>query len=285
MPFDPSRIPDKLREAYRERRCAILVGAGASAGAGLPLWGEFLERMIREGEGHRVVPPAKAAEYRALIAGSDNLLMVAGGLKEDLRIYFDEFIERQFISPKPPPTPLHVGMTKLDRLQFVVTTNYDTLIERAYRAAGFDDLPVLSFKDVGELQRRLSKREFFLLKAHGDAQKPGNSIILTERDYREILYRQPAYQSLVSTIFTMFTVVFIGASLNDPEIKLLLGYITDAFSPGAGPAHFALMSEEDTTGVERERWARDFNVQFIPISKVDGYRETAEFVDALQIAP
>ena len=38
MAFDPIRIPDNLVAAYREQRCALLVGAGASMGAGLPSW-------------------------------------------------------------------------------------------------------------------------------------------------------------------------------------------------------------------------------------------------------
>jgi hypothetical protein len=282
MAFDPDRIPDKLKEAYRANRCAILVGAGASAGAGLPLWGQLLERMIAEGERHGVVQASKAAEYRQLVGDPAKFLMVASGLKEDIHLYFDEFIETSFVASRPKPTELHQALVALDRLQFVLTTNYDTLIERAYRSSGDEDVPVLTFREVGELQRRLAKREFFILKAHGDAAKVGNGIILTELDYRDILYRQRAYQSLLSAMFTMFTVVFVGASMTDPEIKLLLGYIADAFAPGSGPNHFALMIEEDITGVERDRWFKDLNVQLIPVSKADNYAELTEFLVALQ---
>lgn len=137
--------------------------------------------------------------------------MVAGALKDDLGSNFNDFIETVFIKSKPKPTDLHQSITSLDRLQFVVTTNYDTLLERSYRSAGDDDVSVLTFKNAGELQRRLAQREFFILKAHGDAAKVGDGIVLTEIDYRELLYRQRAYQSLLQAIFTMFTVVFVGA--------------------------------------------------------------------------
>lgn len=133
----------------------------------------------------------------------------------------------------------------------------------------------------GELQRRLSKREFFILKAHGDAAKLGNGIVLTETDYREIIYRQRAYQSLLSAMFTMFTIVFVGASMTDPEVKMLLSFVADAFATNSGPSHFAIMAEEDITSVERERWFRDFKVQLIPVSKADSYAEATEFLAVL----
>ncbi|AMU00642.1 SIR2 family protein [Pseudomonas aeruginosa] len=280
MAFDPKKIPDALKQSYAAGRCAVLVGAGASKGAGLPLWSELLTKMIDAAVAHRVIDNAREAEYRALVARPEKFLMVASGLKDNLRSHFDPFIEETFLAPKPKPTPLHQALVSLDKLQFVVTTNYDTLLERAYRKLD-DDVSVCSFTDTGEVQRRLSRREFFILKAHGDATKLGNKIILTDADYRNLLFNQRAYQSLLSAMFTMFTVVFVGASMTDPEISLLLSYIADSFSPGAGPTHYALMAEEDITQVERDRWLNDFKIQLITVSKADNYAELTEFLTAL----
>jgi hypothetical protein len=281
MTFDARRIPDKLKQAYKEKRCAVLVGAGASAGAGLPQWSQLLELMIAEAEKHLVINPDKAREYRQLLTNPGKFLLVASGLKEDLKVYFDEFIENTFVTPRPIPTDLHQALVKLERVQFVLTTNYDTIIERTYRTKD-PDVTVCTFRDAGEVQRRLSKREFFILKAHGDAAKVGSGIILTDVDYRNILFRQRAYQSLLSAMFTMFTIVFVGASMTDPEIMLLLNYIADSFAPGSGPSHFALMVEEDITRVERDRWFADLNVQLVPVSKARNYAEITEFLQALQ---
>lgn len=281
MAFDPKRIPDNLLTAYRESRCALLVGAGASVGAGLPTWSGFLRLMIEEAERRRVIPRDKVAEYNRLVDDPSKFLMIAGGLKEDLSGYFDDFVEATFIAPEPGPTALHEAIVAAKNLKFVITTNYDLLVELAYRKSGQYSVPVCTFKDTGEIQRRLSKREFFILKAHGDAAKAGNGIILTDVDYRELLYRQRAYQSLLSAMFSMFTIVFVGASLIDPEIRLLLGYLADEFAPTTGPNHFALMAQEDITSVEEMRWFKDTKVQIIPVSKADNYREITEFMQAL----
>ena len=66
MTFDPGSIPEKLRHAYQEKRCAVLVGAGASAGAKLPLWGQLLDLMIEEAQRHKVITSGRAEGYRKL---------------------------------------------------------------------------------------------------------------------------------------------------------------------------------------------------------------------------
>lgn len=55
MAFDKDRIPDQLLQAYRDGRCALLVGAGASAGSQLPLWDGLLEQMVEAGVKHRLI--------------------------------------------------------------------------------------------------------------------------------------------------------------------------------------------------------------------------------------
>lgn len=281
MTFDGTKIPEALRQAYSSGRCAVLVGAGASKGAGLPLWGELLTKMIDAAVAHKMINDEREAEYRALAKRTDKFLMVASSLKDDLRSHFDQLIEETFIAPKPAPTPLHEALVALDKLQFVLTTNYDTLLERAFRKRD-DDVSVCSFTDAGEVQRRLSRREFFILKAHGDATKLGNQIILTDVDYRNLLFRQRAYQSLLSAMFTMFTFIFVGASMADPEISLLLSYIADSFSPNAGPTHYALLAAEDITQVEKDRWFKDFKIQLITVSKENNYAELTEFLHELR---
>lgn len=281
MAFDEKSIPDNLRATYRGKKAAILVGAGASVGAGLPTWPQFLEAMVAVAEKQNVVAADKAGEYRSLISDPSKYLMIASGLKEDLGSYFAKVVEDTFKAPKPQPTALHKALVRLDKLPFIITTNYDTIIERSYRAEVDDDVSVLTYQDEGELQRRLFAQEFFILKAHGDAQRAGNGIILTERDYRETLYRKRAYQHLLTGMFTMFSMVFVGASMNDPETRLLLNYIADAYPQDLGPSHYAVMAKEQLTAVEQDRWFKDLKVQIVPISSANQYAELTEFLVSL----
>lgn len=280
MPFDVERIPEKLIDSYSKGRCGLLVGAGASAGAGLPLWTGLLQELIDQIDKNLPQYRGNLDEYRQLAGDTSKSLMLSTELKEALGTHFEDYVEERFYRARPQLTPLHTAFTKLNKLKFVITINYDTLIERAYRKEKDDDVPVCSFKDVGAVQRYLSRHEFFILKAHGDASQSGNGVILTEHDYRTILYKERAYQSLLSAMFTMFTVVFVGASMTDPEINLLLRYIASTFQ-SSGPTHYALMPEEEITEVEKTRWFKDFNVQLIAISKQDNFAEVQEFIEKL----
>ena len=279
MAFDPSRIPESLKDAYKKGLCGFYVGAGASRPAGLPMWGGMLEAMLKRAVAEKLVDAKAEKEYLALIADPSKYLMVASALKEVLARYFEDFIRATFVAPKPKPTALHRGLAELKNLQFVITTNYDALIERAFQAVD-PDVAVCTFKDVGATQSSLRTREFFILKAHGDATKAGNGIVMTDADYRDLLYTQRAYQAMLSYMLSMYTIVFIGTSMADPELQLLLGYISDVFLPTAGPQHYALISQE-MSEVEQGRWRKDFNVNIIPVSKADDYAEVTEFVEAL----
>jgi hypothetical protein len=124
------------------------------------------------------------------------------------------------------------------------------------------------------------QRQFFILKAHGDAAKPGNGIILTINDYRG-LARERAYQSLLASIFTLNSVLFVGVSLNDPELLVMLDYLADTFEPGSRPIHYALIAKEEINPIEEERWLKDYLIQIIPISSANDYADVPGAIEAL----
>jgi len=282
MAFDPANLPPPLVEEYKKRRCGLLIGAGASAGAGLPQWGKLLEDMAAEAKASVGISEEKYQDYLSLIA-QGKYLVAASGLKTDLGSFFAGLIRRVFVDSRPTPTALHWAMLKLTELQFVLTTNYDTLIERVYRTED-PDVTVCTYKDAGEVRRSLSSREFFILKAHGDATRSGDGIIITEQDYRNILFKEPAYQHMLATMFSMYTMIFVGASMTDPEVNLMLNYVASTFAPDSGPTHYAALTKEKISEVEKERWFKDFKIRVIPVSSADEYAELTEFIEALATA-
>jgi hypothetical protein len=183
-----------------------------------------------------------------------------------------------FYDDHKKPAAVHKLLPKLTNLSMVITTNYDTLLEDNY--ANGRPPKVLTFSDGGEMRRLMLQRQFFILKAHGDAAKPGNGIILTINDYRG-LARERAYQSLLASIFTLNTVLFIGVSLNDPELLVMLDYLADTFEPGSRPIHYALIAEEEINPVEKERWLKDYLIQIVPISSANNYADVPGAIEAL----
>ena len=280
MTFAKDRLPKTLIDAYNSDRCAVFVGAGISQGAGLPGWDDFLNLLIQRCVDESLLSAEAAAEHTALVGVSGKQLKLASALKDTLGAAWDALITEVFYEGEHTPTVVHELLPQLTRLTLAITTNYDTLIETAYTTANGRRPRVLTFKDSGELRRLMLQREFFVLKAHGDAEKPGNGIILTVSDYRE-LARERAYQSLLASIFTLNTVLFIGVSLDDPELLVLLDYLADTFEPTSRPVHYALIPEDEINQVERDRWRKDYLIQIIPISTANNFEESPQALTAL----
>ena len=280
MTFDVGRLPGNLVQAYSENRCALFVGAGASQAAGYPGWSDFLSILIDRCVGENRLTDEDAEGYRALVGEAGKQLSLASALKDKLGDVWDQIISEMFYDDPKQPADVHKLLPKLGRLSMVITTNYDTLLEDTYGKAWDRRPSVLTFRDGGEMRRLMLQRKFFILKAHGDAAKPGNGIILTTSDYRQ-LSRERAYQSLLASIFTLNTVFFVGVSLNDPELMVLLDYLADTFEPGARPIHYALIAEEEINPVEQERWLKDYLVQIIPISSENNFAEVPGAIEAL----
>lgn len=282
MTYDISAIPRELVEAYKGGRCALFVGAGASQASGYLGWSDFLQFLIDRCVEEREINDDERIEYEDLIKRPGKQLMLAGELKELLGSKWDGLIEEVFLENELDPADVHSAIVELEDLSMAITTNYDTLLERAYAKGRGKRTPSLSFNDGGEIRRRLIKNEFFILKAHGDAAKPGNGIIITVKDYRS-LGNDRAYRALLSSIFTMKTILFVGVSFDDPELMTLLDYLSDTFESKSSPLHYALMASSGSNDVETKRWRRDYNIQIIPFSPDNNYAELPEALKALNI--
>ena len=280
MALEKNQIPTELFGAYKEGKCGVFVGAGLSRGAGLPDWAGLLRSFIDKAEADHSISKEKADDCRGLAEDPGKFLILAQEMKEVLGVEFKSVIEDVFGRADLQPTQAHELLTSLTGNKFIITTNYDMLIEQAFAAKG-QFRQGYKYYEAHALQRDLYKREFFILKAHGDAKTAPEHIILTDKDYRRVLYKEPGYQSALQSIFTMYSVIFLGSSLQDPELRLLLNYINAAFPEGGIP-HYALMTTDQIGDTERGRWRKDYNMRIIPISSENNYEDINRFLRFLK---
>ena len=279
MGLDFEDIPSELIESYLGNKCGFFVGAGLSYAAGYPDWKGLLLGLIQKAEADHSLTHDRAAECRELAEDPNKYLMLAEAMKDVLGRDLNTFIGETYAKEEIDPRLTHDLLVSLKRSNFIITTNYDQLIEKAFVKQGKLQTPY-KYYEAYAVQGDLYKRAFFLLKAHGDAKTAAKHIILTDKDYRFLLYQQPGYQSALQSIFTMYSVIFVGCSLQDPELKLLLNYINAAFPEGGIP-HYALMTTESTGEIERNRWKKDYNMRIIPISADNDYEDIDTFLKIL----
>lgn len=279
MAFEKEDMPTTLRVAYIGEKCGIFVGAGLSRAAGLPDWSGLLRALVDKAKADHSITASKAAECYELAKDSSKYLILAEEMREVMGAEFNTSIEELFERDEITPTQSHDLLISLKKNKFIITTNYDMLIEKSFAKDG-KLMTAYKYYEANSVQRSLYKREFFLLKAHGDAKTSAERIVLTGKDYRNLLHKQLGYQSALQSIFTMYSVIFVGSSLRDPELNLLLNYITSAFPEGGIP-HYALMPMDEVGNTEKDRWRKDYNIQIIPISSENNFEDIRRFFEYL----
>lgn len=273
-------LPAELIEAVRQRKCAVLVGAGLSQGAGFPGWKQLLDGLITSAVKANELNRRRGTELRKILDRPDHYLMVAEDLYEALgREELKKKIGEKFLDATIQPTEAHRAIVSLP-FSLAITTNYDQLLEISYARANDGRQPsTYTYSEATDFADALWAKRFFLLKAHGDAAR-STSLILSSKDYRQLVRRAAGYHALMSAIFTTHTVLFLGASLDDPEVTLLLEYLHDSFH-GGGQRHFALVPTASFSNVVAKRWLRDFRVDCIRYQATSGHPEVHEFLREL----
>ncbi len=281
--FDVDKIPVALVDSLKENKCGAYVGAGLSQSVGLPSWTELLAELIDEADSLPHVSSDAISELRILLNKPDKHLLLASELKDLLDDNFRKFVQRKFDTECPDPGDIHASTLALP-FKYLLTTNYDVLLEHAYslKHQGRRLAPVFSYTDSMAAAMALWEGRFFIFKLHGDAQRTPDGIVLSELDYRNIIFRQQGFQSLLQTIFTSSTMLFIGASVTDPDLKLLLSFLHSAFH-GGGPTHYALFPRDSITMAESKRWLSDYNIQMILYDPADDHAEVKSFLDGLAL--
>jgi hypothetical protein len=253
-----SKPPRSLIDNLKNKRCVLFVGAGLSKWANLPTWKELLnfliDKMIEE------EPNFLGRNELDNLLQSGKLLEVADYCKK----VFNERLYNEVLSDRlrgdnveiPEPHKLIVQLP----FSAVVTTNYDKLLEQAYYRSDNVLPKTPTHIDTDMLGPLLFNKKFFILKAHGDIDRP-DSLVLTTSDYREIIHSNPAFNAIFSAILLTNAILFIGYSISDPDFRLLLDRQLTTFK-GNVPERYALMS--GIGEIERDVLWRSARIRVIP---------------------
>jgi SIR2-like domain len=217
-------------------RPLALLGAGTSVDSGYPDWNRLLAMLEERAQG---VSP----KYQTFLRELHDPAWQA----EEYRRFIGEHAFRSLIASEFAPKKGKIGpiLHAIVRLKFrhMLTTNYDSCIEDAYREAG-------AKLEVADWTEETNMRRFFfdlyrdgvtpyLVYLHGRYYDPAN-VILTESSYASRYVRSDDAQRKLFAILITQPVVFIGFSVNDPDLNHLMREV-NARLGGGTTQHFALM--------------------------------------------
>lgn len=204
-------VNDTLKDIDRWRKnnkLSVFVGSGVSVLSGLPKWSDLIKLMLKE------MPDLKYNENKL---SSDDYLKIA-------QMYFNTFGEEKYkekvkesFKEDHTPNKIHDLIFALHP-NHILTTNYDNLLEQEAVKVG-RNFSVINADNVVSSAPSSS----YIIKVHGDFSS--SNFVLKEQDYLDYEQNYKLIDKLVKTIFSTNLVIFIGYSLQDYNIKLILNWV------------------------------------------------------------
>lgn len=208
-----------LAEELEKGKLVVFVGAGVSKNSGLPEW----EELIKDYADYRGIKEFTSKQFLTI---PEEVFERYGSLK------YYEIAEKKFLG-KYVPNSIHRILKKM-KLTYIITTNYDTLIEDEIK-----NLQIVS-KDE-DLPYTNSNR--MLIKMHGDFEN--KNIVLKKSDYDNYEKNFQLISTLVKGLFTTNTVLFIGYSYSDTNVQQIMNWIKEILKEKTRKAFLVEFTNED----------------------------------------
>jgi SIR2-like domain len=220
-------IPEELIEAARDGNVVFLCGAGVSLRVGLPSFKRLTEQVYeRLGEASDGEP----AERNAL--ASNEFDRALRSLEKRTHRPGTESRVRKAVTDllAAPGTdfPDHRALLQLSKdaegRPRLLTTNFDTLFERAAAAAGITDVPSHAGKSIPAAGR---ERDYGIFHLHGRIGDPTLSLettdlVLTSADFGDAYLRGGWASEYIEDRMRLGILVLVGYAAEDAAMRLLL---------------------------------------------------------------
>jgi len=270
-PGEEMTVPTPLAQAIQAGECVLFIGSGLSSGAGLPGWQALVGKMAAE------MGLTQAAQ------GSTDYFLDVAQLYRDRasgRERLAALIRAEFGGTRAKPTLAHYLLMGLG-VRHVITTNYDTLLERALTALRRDPIKVVKEEDVA---RTGETGAHFVVKFHGDAEAAESAVVLSRTDYDHFFRDRPAMASLLEGLLLNQTFLFVGYSLSDPNFKQIYARVARILKASKRTA-YAVQFDAGVSEQTRDDWkSRQLELLDVPGEGAEQGHHFLRFLDALAAA-
>jgi hypothetical protein len=224
---DGADIPNELIRAVNDGDAVFLCGAGVSRRVGLPSFEELSEQVYQELGETRLNEPAERraferTEYDRALRSLEKRTQ-GPGTPSRVRIA----VAKLLAARDGVAVPDHLALLQLSRdaegRPKLLTTNFDTLFERAAHAAGLN-VPSHAAKSI---PKPGGARDYGILHLHGRIGdgKLGldeTDLILTSADFGDAYLRDGWASQYVEDRMRVSTLVLVGYGAEDAALRLLL---------------------------------------------------------------
>lgn len=213
-----------LREKANSNKLIVFVGAGVSCNVeGMPSWNTLVTKMADS------IKYTRCSSCKEKVKGCNDTCKFKNNYSTDEYLKIPQYVynksQRLYkqvlldnIANEDVNAPLSNAIVELGPAH-IITTNYDKLIENC-ECAKQDNFDVI----VNDKDLLNSEKNKYIIKMHGDIECP-ETIVLKEADYLEYSQKHVLIEMFVKSLLADHTILFLGYSLNDYNIKLIISWI------------------------------------------------------------
>lgn len=258
-----------LLQAYHNGKLMLFVGAGVSANLNLPTWNELIDRIAQD----LGYDPKIFSTYGTPLALAEYYKRKKGTLGP-LRSWMD----REWHKPSVDVSNSEIHrLITLGRFSRIYTTNYDRWLEMAHDKF---EVPYDKIASVSDLvYANESRRQ--IVKFHGDFDNE-DSIVLDETSYFQRLNYDSPLDIKLSNDILGNSVLFIGYSISDINIRLLFYRLSEMWGrsvlPSARPRSYVFTNRPNPVAKEvLGQWG----IEMIVSEEDDSKKALTEFLEKL----
>jgi hypothetical protein len=230
-----------LRSSLSAGNVVAFVGAGLSAGAGLPGWYALIKELSSR-VGYEL-PPAEWTSSEILIDAAQYYINREGLFS------LIAFLKDRLDTTGKSPTIAHQALARLP-ISTIFTANYDNLLERAYRDAG--KRVQLIVGDTGLPFQRRDPGYVNLVKLYGDLDQP-ETIVLARQQFEAFFLQRTQMIKLLETELARSDFLYLGWSHTDPHFNLVFGEMLSRFQQFIHSGYAVMFTVPESQRLDLER--------------------------------
>jgi len=287
---------ERISSEMRKRRLIVFVGPGISIPppSNLPDWDGFVTEFVQFCKSiGKLLPHDVKDTFSNLLLDAESRkakdpLKVASVLRDHLKDLdknrtinvnlqqrFERWFSKLFASRSPNSYHELIASTNFP---YILTSNYDTLIEKAFENSQFySDLPLqsYSFYDADSIAAALFSKDFAIIHVYGVFSNVSlENIVFTSEEYIKMLRRRyPGFIMSMQNLLSNYSALFVGYGGSDPHLDDLLeeqAFHVNYNSNKRLPQNF-LVSLAGKTGRVMENYKKKRSTEIITINDYDDY--------------
>ena len=270
-----------LREKAERNKLVVFVGAGVSKNVpGMPSWSELISAMATsigyskcETCRHKknciercdTCNQKEICDKKCFLSNefsTDEYLKIPQYVYNEKQKTYWDVLKSNIPDERDPDAPLSKAIFELNP-SHIITTNYDRLLECSNSEFRKQYDVIIYDRDLLDAEKGK-----YIIKMHGDVLDP-KTIVLKEQDYLEYSQTHVLIELFVKALLADHTILFLGYSLNDYNIKLIISWINYLRSQNKGITKSRrigyIVLDQETIDRDTTEYFRNNNIEVLNI--------------------